>query len=485
MLDFFVNSKSFKCMKTEAYLGIDVSKGYADFLVMDKDKNELEPAFRLEDTAAGHAKLTGLLKQWLCDYGTIFCGVESTGGYEANWWRLLQQLSATMSVEVARLNPAVVKAISQASNKRSITDAVSAENIAVYLMSFPEKVRYYRKREADADRYESVRHYAAFLRMEVKQEVQLSNQLEKLLYQYLSPLMTYTRSGIPDWLLRLIVRYPGVRKIQRLSTDQLRRIKGIGEKKAKSLINRFSGAQHSGTPITEMAIVATAKDLLTRRKNIARHEDVLASIMKDDPSVKLLTTIPGVGVASAAQMVIAIADIQQFDSAKKLSAFFGVHPTIKQSGDRQYKSRMSKKGRPEVRSALYMCGWSGRRCNPIIKPLYARFRAKGMNHYQAMGVVMNKLIRIAYGILRSGKPFNPEVDQKNLRMAKERQAAKAQVASSLRKDGQRSLHRYQHESTEAPRSRKSAQTIKKQLASQSPLTGEHAGSPVALNQTQT
>ena len=483
MLDFLFTLSNLNNMTRQAYLGIDVSKGYADFLLLDRDKNQLEAAFRLEDTGAGHNRLILLVKQWLSGCDTIMCGVESTGGYEANWWRLLRGLSQTMSIKVALLNPSGVKAIGQAANKKAITDAVSAENIAVYLMSFPEKVRYYEKRESGDGQYASVKHYAAYLRTEIKQHVQLSNQLEKLLYQYMSPLIAHTRHGIPGWVLRLIARYPSVRKIQRLSIDQLCSIKGIGDNKARALISQLSGADDGSTKITQMAIVATAKDLLTKRKNIAKHEDVLASIMKDDPSVKLLTTIPGVGVATAAQLVIGIADIMAFDSAKKLSAYFGVHPTMKQSGDKQWKSHMSKKGRPEVRAALYMSGLSGLRCNPITKLLYARFRAKGMNHYQAMGVVMNKLIRIAYGILHSEKPFNHEVDQRNVRLAHERRVAHAQLTSTARNESQRSLHRYQDQTATAPRSRRNAQTLKKQLASQSSQKEEQTGSPVALNQT--
>ena len=46
----------------EAFLGIDVSKGYADFFLIDKKKKILEPNFQLDDTAKGHSKLIEVLK---------------------------------------------------------------------------------------------------------------------------------------------------------------------------------------------------------------------------------------------------------------------------------------------------------------------------------------------------------------------------------------------------------------------------------------
>jgi len=69
-------------MKSKAYLGIDVSKGYADFLLLDEDKQVLEQPFQLDDNKPGREKLGELINQWF-DNGLkeLFCGVESTGGY--------------------------------------------------------------------------------------------------------------------------------------------------------------------------------------------------------------------------------------------------------------------------------------------------------------------------------------------------------------------------------------------------------------------
>jgi len=42
----------------ESYcMGIDVSKGYADFVILDANKNVVEPNFQLDDTFSSHCKL--------------------------------------------------------------------------------------------------------------------------------------------------------------------------------------------------------------------------------------------------------------------------------------------------------------------------------------------------------------------------------------------------------------------------------------------
>ncbi len=64
----------------------------------------------------------------------------------------------------------------------------------------------------------------------------------------------------------------------------------------------------------------------------------------------LLTSITGIGDQSAVEIVVEIEDINRFESAKKLGAYFGTHPMFKQSGDGTWGNHMSKKGRSDVYS---------------------------------------------------------------------------------------------------------------------------------------
>ena len=126
---------------------------------------------------------------------------------------------------------------------------------------------------------------------------------------------------------------------------------------------------------------------------------------------------------------------------------------------------MSKQGRGQVRSILFMAALSGARCNPILKKLYARFRAKGMHHYQAMGVVMHKLLRIIYGVLKNKKPFSVEIDEKNQKRSMEKQQENEVIIKEVKKIRKQKKYRYQDLSTDAPISRQNEQKRKKQMAS--------------------
>jgi len=125
MLDYFL-TKSQK-MNNYGYLGIDISKGYADLFVVRSDKSPVESTFRLYDVPEGHLQLEKLIAEWFSKekFEVIYCGVESTGGYENNWVNYLMELANQKPLKVTRLNAQRVKSLSDASLKRTITDSVS------------------------------------------------------------------------------------------------------------------------------------------------------------------------------------------------------------------------------------------------------------------------------------------------------------------------------------------------------------------------
>lgn len=454
-------------MQTKGFLGIDVSKGYSDFLLLDQKKAVMEEGFQLSDNRQGREQLKILIEGWMGEgMEELYCGVESTGGYENNWYKFLKGLAVNGKVHVARLNPRGVKAVSDASLTRTITDAVSAENIAVYLMSFPEKVDYGKDKQGQTEgKFKDGRQHYSYIRMQLKQKVQLSNQLEKLLYQNFSEMIVYCRHGMPGWLLQMLIKYPCATSVLKAGTARLSAIKGISSDKAEALLKKVAPDNETISEQAKHIIVVTAREILHKELLIKEEKAYLTSMHQQDPDVQLLNTIKCIGMDSAVSLMMEIEDVTKYASAKKLASNFGVPPMFKQSGDGTWGTHMSKQGSSEVRAILYMAAMSGIRCNPILKPLYARFRAKGFTHYQAMGVVMHKLLRIIYGVLKNKTKFNAATDEENIAQAAERQQNKKQEKKEEKKNTELKRHRYQSLSTDAPISRRNAQKRKKQITS--------------------
>jgi len=131
-------------MAENNYLGIDVSKGYADFTILDQKKSCVEKNFQFDDTFAGHNALYKFLVYFFkANPEThLYAAVESTGGYENNWYNSLSKWQSIFPLSVARVNPFGVNYNSKATLNRIVTDKQSAKNIADYMISHPEKVAY-------------------------------------------------------------------------------------------------------------------------------------------------------------------------------------------------------------------------------------------------------------------------------------------------------------------------------------------------------
>ena len=455
-----------KFMETKAFLGIDVSKGYADFVLINSAGENLEKSFRLFDDRQGHKKLQELINQWKeMGLQEIYCGVESTGGYENNWYSLLKGLQSRGEVQASRLNPRAVKAVSDAVLRRTITDAVSAENIALYLAKFSEKINYGGKYTGSRE-FKDGRDHLTAIQMQIKQRSQLSNQLGMWLYGSFSEVVIYCRNGIPNWLLRMLVKYPTAEKVVNARTG-LSEIRGISKEKAASLKIKAGQSSQHVSPQMAHIISVTASEILHKTDLIESEEAYLTDIYKDNPEVGLLITIPAVGKSSAVKFALEIEDVNRFEDAKKMASYFGVHPTFKQSGDGKWGSHMSKRGRGVIRSALYMCALTGTRHNPILKQLYTRCRSKGMSHKAAAGVLMHKLLRMIYGILKSGKPFDEKVDESNRNISSQKEELRKSNLKEKNKEESKKLYRYQSLKVAGPISGRKAAKIKKQTASQS------------------
>ncbi len=451
----------------KGFLGIDVSKGYADFLLLGNDTNVLEEGFQLSDNREGRHRLKQLITGWQQQgLEELYCGVESTGGYEDLWHSYLKTAFKESKVYVCRINPRGVKAVGDAALKRTITDAVSAENIATYMISFSKKLDYGTNAIPLNEGFKEGRQHNTCIRMLVKQKVQLGNQLEKLLYQYFAEMLVYCCHGTPVWLLNMLLKYPTSAMVLKAGTAKLSAIKGVSNAKAKAIVAKAKdNTQIVSTQIGHV-IMVTAREILHKETLINEERQYLANLYKESEEVILLTTIPGVGIDSAVVFALEIGDVNRFESAKKMASFFGVHPTFKQSGDGVWGIHMSKKGRGEIRSALYMASLSAARHNPVLKQVYARFRAKGMKHYQSAGVVMHKLLRIIFGMLKNKTKFCAETDEQNQQKAKEKQHDKEQKDQADKKIKQQKKHRFQEATTQGPISRRAEQRIRKQIASQ-------------------
>jgi hypothetical protein len=147
-----------------------------------------------------------------------------------------------------------------------------------------------------------------------------------------------------------------------------------------------------------------------RAESIGKLKKQLEKQAGKDKLVRLLCSFKGIGAYSAVGILIEIEDINRFPSSKKIASYFGLHPIYKKSGDGTNCVGMSKKGSAEIRGILYMVARSAIVYNPHIKQLYERHKSRGLKTSQVIGILMHKILRIIYGMLKNNTPYDPGYD---------------------------------------------------------------------------
>ncbi len=121
----------------------------------------------------------------------------------------------------------------------------------------------------------------------------------------------------------------------------------------------------------------------------------------------LLKTIKGFGDLTAARFLAEVGPIERYRDARQVAAYIGLSPAEHQSGEMRGHTRLSKMGNPRLRRALYMPAIVAKRHNRPIKLFCERLLARGKAPKAVIGAAMRKLVHIAYAVLKSGNPFDP------------------------------------------------------------------------------
>lgn len=147
---------------------------------------------------------------------------------------------------------------------------------------------------------------------------------------------------------------------------------------------------------------------------IAAIDAKLGQKIDDDPGLKeqreLLDSIPGLGEKTIPVLLSYYGGPPRFTAAKAAAAFAGLDPRQHQSGTSVHsKPRMSKIGHPALRKALYMPAMVAITKTAWGRAFRDRLAAAGKPPMLIIGAMMRKLVHVTYGVLKSGKPFDPEL----------------------------------------------------------------------------
>lgn len=168
--------------------------------------------------------------------------------------------------------------------------------------------------------------------------------------------------------------------------------------------NRLGVAHEAVRGSIEAVLAQLHTQIEAIKQIIARHID-------QHPDLKaqrdLLDSIPGIGPTTSAWLIAELG-AKAFTSARSAAAFTGLTPAHQLSGSSVHgKPRLSKRGSARLRKALYWPAITALRCNPLVQQMAQRLQARGKHKMVIIAAAMRKLVHLAFGVLKSGKPFDP------------------------------------------------------------------------------
>ncbi len=199
-----------------------------------------------------------------------------------------------------------------------------------------------------------------------------------------------------------------------LELKQLRSLVRMLKRNNRAFLNQMHALQRRGN--TSKSALKICKSVIKyNNKEIKKIEDEMENIVKEHcyDLYNQLCSIPSISRITATEFIIVSNAFKNFDTAKQFACFIGISPCINESGSsiRGYRG-ISRIGDAHTRSTLYMCAMMAKVCNKACKETFDRLVERGKPKKLALIAVMNKLIKQAFAIVKSGNMYSENYQPK-------------------------------------------------------------------------
>ena len=385
-------------------LGIDIAKLNHVASCIDSSTNEIVFSnFKFKNDFKGFSTLLDKIKTF--DTKNLIIGLESTSHYGENLINFLFK----QHFKVALINPLQTSHLRKANIRDAKNDNLDSLNIAKSLIF--AKLNFISEKNINCFYLKKLTRFrSSLIKQRSKAKIQLTSLLDLLFpeLQYLFKSKIHSKA-----IYSLLKKYPSAEEIAALKDDKISNLlyassKGHFKKEKsielKSLAKTTVGIKDTSISLHVIQLIELIelydkqiKDIVTK---IADTVDKL--------DTKLLS-VPGISIIACAIILGETNNFNNFSDSTKLLAFAGLDPKIRQSGNFNASScRMSKKGSPYLRYALIFTAWNIVRHSEKFNKYYCLKRSQGKSHYNSLGHVAHKLVRVIFTLIKKNIVYQEE-----------------------------------------------------------------------------
>lgn len=383
------------------YLGIDVAKLNHVASASNSDGEILINNLCFTNNHKGFQKLLDSISAF--EKENLLIGIESTAHYGENLICFL----FSRGYNICIINPIQTATLRKTNIRKTKTDAVDTLLIIKTLML--HKYRIFSQQDLDTLKLKNLcRFRQKLMKARTKVKIQMVSYLDLLFPE----LQYFFKSGLHGkTVYALLKETPNPDKIANMHLTRLYNLlnkTSMGHfKRSHAVRLKELAAQSVGTKndTLSLQIKQSIIQIELYTQQLKEVESSIHELMDEIDSV--IKTIPGVGTLNGAMILGEIGDIRRFEKPCQLLAYAGLDPSVYQSGNfKASQTRMSKRGSKLLRYALINAAWQASLSNKTFKDYFDLKISQGRRHYNALGHVAHKLVRVIHKMMTDDVAFN-------------------------------------------------------------------------------
>ena len=396
------------------FLGIDISKDSFDFCFTDESEKVLHKDHYLMDID-NFTNLANYLASFSND--EILIVMEATGIYHLNLLSFFLEQGLNVSV----VNPLFIHAFTKSMTiRKTKTDSKDAHIISIFA-----KRNYSSLKLSKLTDLETIKPI-------VREKDKLTAQISaiktdmKSIVNQLFPEMLKNTNIFTKSSLNLLLQAPSKRVIRNLKEKKIAKLLSCDNAKGKKpsitaneILSLAKNSIGINNPSLEKILISKINQMSFIQTQIDEYNEIIEKFVdkyhSDD--IDKLTSISGVGKATASSFITELGEISNFATHKQLTAYIGTDPTIYQSGTSvNVKGSISKRGNSHLRRAIWHMARAATVWNETLKAYYDKKRSEGKTFKQSVIAFANKLIRIIFSMLKNNTKFETNYQTQGVSM---------------------------------------------------------------------
>ena len=396
-------------------VGVDIAKNYQWARFVDFRGIEHDRALRFKNSKGGFETILAKIRE-ICkkeNFTKAVVGMEPTGHY---WKAFANWLGKQDGIKVVLVNPYATK---QAKELDDNSQTKSDKKDALTIAKLVKDGRYF-ELYLPHDIYAELRGLSTVRTGLNKRKNALKNTVTAVMDEYFPEYAEVFRCPLSGKASRHLLKVcPFPKFILELGEDgvieEIKKAvkKTVGRKKARQLVEaaKESIGVDYGEEAARLKLRLMLEELELLEKQTEELEGQMADALHQTDYADFLLSIKGIGVVTLAACLGELGDPTRFEDSRQMSRMAGYNLVEDSSGKNKSGTKISKRGRKNLRNVLYQMALTMVATNDEMKQLYRYLKTREkapLKKMQALVVISKKILTLIHTLAKKKENYDPE-----------------------------------------------------------------------------